>query len=95
MPERTSSPVFILQGIIILLIFFKVQSFGLGGDPLGGIVCKFSALLIHASDTLLGAKNGIVLQHGASGAVFAPALDFLSEQLDHSVPSNLGSIIHQ
>jgi hypothetical protein len=84
-----------LQGIIVLIILFKIQGFLLAGDPLGGIVCKFAALFVDAAHTLFGAQHGQFIQLRTSGAVFAPPLNFLSEEFDHSHSSDLSAIIHQ
>ena len=73
-------PGFGLQGVILFVVLGKIQGLFLGGDPLGGIVFKFSALICRGFHTLLGAENQILVQLGAMGTIGTGRFDFLAKQ---------------
>ena len=70
----------VLQGKIVLFVFGKIQSLGLGGDPLEGVVAEFAAVVTVPDDSFFGAENGILIQFGSVEAVNAGTVDFLTKQ---------------
>ena len=68
-----------LQGKILFVVFGEIQRLFLHGDPLGGIVLEFPALVTGILHALLGAEDQILFQLGAELAVAAGRLDFFCE----------------
>ena len=71
---------FFLQGIIFLVIFFKIQCLGLGRNTLAGIVYKLTAFAICGYDALLNAKNLLIIYFCSTGTIAAGFCDLLPEQ---------------
>lgn len=69
----------------MFVVFTEIQRLCLGGDSLAGIVLEFSAGAIQSYDTLLDAKNSILIQFGAVDTIGAGTLDFLAKQHDHDL----------
>lgn len=69
-----------LDRIIHIVIFMEIRSFGLGWDPLAGIVRKSPALSILCYDTFFDAKNLSVRKFGSMGAVGAGFWHFAAEK---------------
>ena len=44
-----------------MLIFSQIQSLGLAGNALAGIIPEFPALTVQGHDTALGAQNLIII----------------------------------
>ena len=73
-----------LQGIILFVIFGKIQSPGFQGYPLGGVITETEALGILLPDSLFGAEDFTVLQFGTMNAVRAPGFNFFTKQHSNS-----------
>ena len=63
-----------------MLIFPQIQSLGLSGDALAGIIPEFPALSVHGRNTVFGAQDLLLIQFGTVQAVTAAGSDLLSEQ---------------
>ena len=72
-------PLRLLQGVILLVVFIKIQCLGSRGDPLARIVCKFSALTVCRNNAFLNAEHLLVIYLGSTGAIAAGLCNFLSE----------------
>lgn len=72
--------VFLLQGIIFLVVFGKIQCLRLGWDPLAGVILEFQALFLCAHYAFFGAKDLILVEPGAEAAVGAGLRDALSKE---------------
>ena len=68
------------EGKIVLFIFGKIQSFGLGGDPLEGVVAEFPAVVTGLDDSLFGAEHHLLVHLRAEPAVEAGALHLFAKQ---------------
>ena len=69
-PEGSCLPVNILQRKILFVILFKIQSLGLGGNTLAGIIAEFAAFT-QGYNALLDAKHLLIAEHRAVAAVGA------------------------
>ena len=74
----------VLQGKIVLFVFGKIQSLGLGGDALEGVVAEFPAVVTVPDDSLFGAEHHFLVHFRAEAAVLAGPLHLFSKQ--HSDP---------
>ena len=74
----------VLQGKIVLFIFGKIQSLGLGGDPLEGVVAEFAAVVTVPDDSFFGAEHHFLVHFRAEAAVLAGPLHLFPKQ--HSDP---------
>ena len=78
-PEGSCLPVNTLQGKILFVILIKIQSLGLGGNTLAGIVAELAAFA-HGNNTLLYAKHLLIAEHRAVAAVGAGLFYLLAKQ---------------
>lgn len=62
-----------------MLIFSQIQSLGLAGDALAGIIAESPALTVQGHDAALGAQNLFVIQFCAVQAITAVGSDLLSK----------------
>ena len=74
-----------LQGVIVFIVFRKIQRLCFGGDTLAGIVFEFSACVIDGTDALLDTKDLLVIQPSAVDAVCTGTLNFLTKQHGHDL----------
>ena len=74
-----------LQGIIVFVVFRKIQCLCFDGNTLTGIVFEFSAGVIDGADALLDTKDLFVIQLSAVDAVCTGALNFLTKQHGHDL----------
>ena len=93
MPQDRPAAWLILKGIVFFIVLGKVQRLGFCGNPFCGIVLEFPAGIILSDNTLLGAKDKLVVDFCSVHAIRAGALNFLSKQ--HMDPSfSLFSILY-
>ena len=62
---------FLLQGIIFLVVFVKIQRLELGRNSLAGVIFELSALVYDRYHTPLGAKDLVIIDLCSVGAVCA------------------------
>ena len=60
-----------LQAEIVLIVFFKIQSLGLAGDTLAGIIPEFAARMLCRNDSSLFAHDLGIVYDRTAGAVGA------------------------
>ena len=84
--------VFWLQGKIRILVFGKVQSFRLYGNPLDGIIFEAAALGIQGFQALFGTQDVSVFQFCAKLTVCTGTVDFFAKQ--HRYLSIYGYYLH-
>ena len=82
----------ISEGKIVLLVFAEVQSLGLRGDTLEGVVAELAAVVAMGHDSLFGAEHHIFVHFRTVAAIVAGTLHLFAEQ--HSNPFLSGVIIH-
>jgi hypothetical protein len=71
---------FLLQRIVFLVVFGKIQSLRLGRDTLAGVVPELEALFVRSSHALFGAEDLLIIEFRAEAAVGAGFLDALSKE---------------
>ena len=69
-----------LQGIIVIVVFCKIQRLCFGRNALAGIIFEFSACVIDGADALLDTKELLVVQLSTVDAVCTGTLNFLTKQ---------------
>ena len=86
MSGRVTLPdIMYLQGVVVFIVFCKIQCFRLGGNTLAGIVLEFSAALLHGDDSFFRTKDIFFIQLCAVDAVCAGTRDFLAKQHGHDL----------
>ena len=68
------------EGVVLVVVFGEIQSLGLLGDALDGVIAEPAALAVGGLDALLGAQDRILIQLCATAAIAAGTLHLLSEK---------------
>ena len=68
-----------------MLIFSQIQSLGLAGDALAGIIAESPALTVQGHDAALGAQNLFIIQFCTVQTIAAAAINFFTKQ--HGITS--------